>query len=118
MKQMEHQQKFKVLISEEVDKFLEKVNIKARTKIIYNINLVASGAINKDLFKKLDGSDLWEFRTIYAGISYRLLAFFDNDSQALIITTHGFIKKSQKTPQREIDKANAIRNQYFKQKHN
>lgn len=113
---MNEPKKFKVIISEEVDNFLETVNPKAKAKIFYNINLVAAGQMNKELFKKLEGSDIWEFRTLFAGIAYRLLSFFDTDEQALIITTHGFIKKTQKTPQKEIERAKDIRTEYFKQK--
>lgn len=113
---MNEPRKFKVIISEEVDKFLEAINPKAKAKIFYNINLVAAGQMNKELFKKLEGSDIWEFRTLFAGIAYRLLSFFDTDEQALIITTHGFIKKTQKTPQKEIERAKDIRTEYFKQK--
>lgn len=113
---MNEPKKFNVIISEEVDKFLETVIPKARAKIFYNLNLVAAGQMNKEIFKKLEGSDIWEFRTLFAGIAYRLLAFFDTDKQALIITTHGFIKKTQKTPQKEIERAKFIRNEYFKQK--
>lgn len=113
---MDTQQKFNVLISEEVDKFLEGLTPKAKAKIFYNINLVAAGIRDRELFKKLEGTDIWEFRTLYAGIAYRLMAFFDTAQQALIITTHGFIKKSQKTPQKEIERAEAIRTEYFNQK--
>ena len=113
---MEGPKKFKVIISEEVDKFLEGINPKAKAKIFYNINLVAAGLMEKELFKKLEGTDIWEFRTLFSGISYRLLSFFDTEAQALIVTTHGFIKKTQKTPQKEIERAKAIRNEYFKQK--
>lgn len=81
--------KYKIIISEEVDKFLETVSPKAKAKIFYNINLVAAGVMNKELFKKLDGADIWEFRTLFGGVAYRLLSFFDTDNQALIITTHG-----------------------------
>lgn len=113
---MNEQKKYKVIYSEEVDKFLESVNEKARRKIFYNINLVAGGVIDKELFKKLDGTDIWEFRTLYNGICYRILSFWDTESKALIITTHGFVKKTQKTPISEINRANAIRNEYFKLK--
>lgn len=115
---MNERPKYKIIYSEEVDKFLESVNDKARKKIFYNINLVAGGIIDKELFKKLDGIDIWEFRTLYNGICYRILSFWDTEAQALIITTHGFIKKTQKTPKSEIDRANAIKNEYFKQKNN
>ncbi len=57
-----------------------------------------------------------EFRTLYAGIKYRLISFFDRDQRALVITIHGFIKKAQKTPSKEIEKAEAIRREYFNQK--
>ena len=36
--------------------------------------------------------------------------------ETLVIATHGFIKKTQKTPQKEIDKAIKIRNTYFETK--
>ncbi len=113
---MSEYKKYKVLISEEVDRFLDTVAPKAKAKIFYNINLVAAGIVDNELFKKLDGSDIWEFRTLYSGIAYRLLAFFDSDERALIITTHGFVKKTQKTPQKEIEKAKSIRSEYFRNK--
>ena len=113
---MDLPKKYKIIISEEVDQFLLTVNPKAKTKIFYNMNLVAAGLMNKELFKKLDGTDIWEFRTLYAGIGYRLLAFFDTAEEALIITTHGFVKKTQKTPQKEIERAKEIRKEYFEQK--
>ena len=35
----------------------------------------------------------------------------------LIVATHGIVKKTQKTPQKEIAKAEEIRQQYFELKH-
>lgn len=84
-----------------------------RKKIGYNIEKVASGLIDKEIFKKLGDTNIWEFRTIYNGIAYRLLSFWDNDKGALIIAANGFIKKSEKTPLKEIHKAEEIRKQYF-----
>lgn len=110
--------KYKVLLSEEVDKFLDTLPLKAKTKILYNIRLVENGQRDIDIFKKLEGTDIWEFRTLFAGMKYRLLSFFDNEARALIVTTHGFLKKTQKTPAKEIEKAEAIRREYYKQKKN
>lgn len=107
---------FKVILSEEVDSFLETLPAKAKNKIFYNIRLVEGGRQDAEIFKKLDDSNIWEFRTLYAGIKYRLLSFFDKDHRALIITTHGFVKKTQKTPVKEIERAEAIRKEYYKQK--
>ena len=45
----------------------------------------------------------------------RLLAFWDKRSNidTLVIATNGFIKKTQKTPKKEINKAEQIRKEYF-----
>ena len=77
---------------------------------------VLRGERNSELFKKLDNSDIWEFRTLYNGIAYRLFAFWDTDTQTLVIVTHGKIKKTHKTPKKEIAKAEAIMKQYFELK--
>ena len=74
---------------------------------------VAGGEKNSELFKKLENSDIWEFRTLYNGIAYRLFAFWDTDQKTLVVATHGRIKKIQKTPKKEIAKAETIKKQYF-----
>lgn len=74
---------------------------------------VAGGEKNKELFKKLENSEIWEFRTLYNGIAYRLFAFWDTDTQTLVVATHGIIKETQKTPKKEIARAEAIMKQYF-----
>lgn len=91
------------------------LNQKVRNKINYNI-IVSQYEMDKVLFKKLKNTDIWEFRTLYNGNAYRLLAFWDTDQDALVLATHGFIKKAQKTPDSEIAKAERIRKQYFDDK--
>lgn len=113
---MKYKPRFKVIMSNEVDAFLDTLQQGAKDKIIYNVDKVANGHVDKDLFKKLGDSDIWEFRTLYNGIQYRLLAFWDTQSDTLVIATHGFIKKTQKTPHKEISKAEAIRKIYFESK--
>ncbi len=90
---------------------------KVRAKILYNI-LKASYSTDPKLFKKLENTDIWEFRTLFDNIQYRLLAFWDkrNGQQTLVIATHGFVKKSQKTPKQEIHHAESIMEIYFNQK--
>lgn len=108
--------KFEVLYSEEADAFLDKQSDKVRAKILYNI-AKASYTNDPKLFKKLENTDIWEFRTLFDNIQYRLLAFWDkrNGQNTLVIATHGFIKKTQKTPQREIQHAQSIMEIYFNQ---
>lgn len=74
--------------------------------------------MDKELFKKLENSEIWEFRTFYNGICYRLFAFWDTEIEALVIVTHGIVKKVQKTPKNEIKKAESLRQEYFKDKNN
>ena len=76
-----------------------------------------AGEINKELFKKLEDSDgIWEFRTLYQKTAYRLFAFWDTEQETLVIATHGIVKKTQKTPSKEIAKAEEIKRKYFETK--
>lgn len=113
----EQKPKFEVLYSEEADAFLDMQTEKVRAKILYNITK-ASYTNDPKLFKKLENTDIWEFRTLFDSIQYRLLAFWDkrNGQNTLVIATHGFVKKSQKTPQQEIHHAQSIKDIYFNQK--
>lgn len=108
--------KFSVKILEEAALFLDQLDEKSRDKIIYNIHK-AQRTNDKELFKKLQG-EIWEFRTLYNKTYYRLLAFWDKTDKnlTLVISTNGFIKKTDKTPKGEIAKAEQIRLNYFEHK--
>ena len=45
-------------------------------------------------------------------------AFLDTEEETLVIATHGIVKKTQKTPLKEITKAEEIRKEYFNNKKN
>ncbi len=107
---------FKLELLREAREFLYALPSQAYRKVLHNIWRITSGEKNADLFKKLEGTDLWEFRTLYDGKAYRLFAFWDRDKETLIVATHGIIKKSQKTPAKEIAKAKAIKDKYFEDK--
>lgn len=107
--------KFEIVFLEPAIDFLEKLDHKARQKIYYNLDK-AKLTNDPRLFKKLT-DEIWEFRTRYSGIQYRLFAFWDKtqESETLVISTHGIIKKVDKVPKAEIDKAKQIRDKYFGQ---
>jgi phage-related protein len=66
-------------------------------------------------FKKLENTDgIYEVRVITTLKSIRLLCFLDNGN--LIILTNGFIKKTQKTPKKEIDRAERMKEEYLRLK--
>jgi len=72
---------------------------------------------DKNLFKKLT-DEIWEFRTLFNKTHYRLFAFWDKSGkdETLIIATHGLIKKTDKTPQSDLNKAERLRKNYFELK--
>lgn len=108
--------KIKVILLDEALAFVRSLPLKVQEKIVYNYKKIEAGLINKELFKKLDDSEIWEFRTLYNGNCYRLFSFWDTETYSFIIATHGIVKKSQKTPPKEVAKAEIIRKNYFKNK--
>jgi phage-related protein len=107
---------FETRFLEEAEKFISELDAKTARKIFYNIDL-AEQTNDPRLFKKLK-KDIWEFRTLYAGLQIRLLAFWDktDGKETLVFATHGFIKKVDKVPANEIDRAIQIREKYFNSK--
>lgn len=112
---MSYQTPIRVNYLKEADRFLESLSAKAREKVLDNIDSVLDGTGTPELFKKLD-KYIWEFRTSFQGMAYRLFAFYDKEEGALIVATHGLIKKTAKTPKKEIEHANQLRKKYFEQK--
>lgn len=107
---------FEIVFMSEAFEFLKSIDPKHSNKILYNIRKVQQKR-DPELLKKLT-DDIWEFRTLFQGLHYRLLAFWDktNNNNTLIISTHGFIKKQSKVPDNEIIKAEQQRKKYFTDK--
>ncbi len=108
--------KFEIVFLAEAFEFLKSLEIKHSNKILFNIRKVQQKN-DPELFKKLI-EEIWEFRTLYQGLQYRMLAFWDktDNKTTLVISTHGFVKKQSKVPENEISKAITQRNKYFKDK--
>src|SRR5690554_4411996 len=108
--------RFETILLEEAFEFIQKQNFKTKSKILQNIRRAEQHSDPK-FFKKLN-DDIWEFRILFAGIQYRLLAFWDkeNKSNTLVFATHGIVKKTSKVDKKEIEKAESIRTSYFKNK--
>jgi len=87
-----------------VEELLEDLDDRTLAKIVAIFKLIETqDRVPSQYFKKLVGCNLWEIRVGIAGMAYRFLGFWDEG--ALIILTHGFVKKTQKTPGKEIQKA-------------
>lgn len=111
---MNDKPRFDVIYLEEAIDFIKSQNEKVRTKIALNI-YKSQRETDVELFKKLN-DNIWEFRTKYNGMAYRLFAFWDKDRKAMVVATHGLVKKTQKTPSHEIEKAEEIMKRYYKSK--
>ena len=107
---------FSLITLKEAEDFIDSLAPAVVRKIFFNIDKVAGGVKDPELFKKLGDTEIWEFRTIWQGMAYRLFAFWDKDENTLVVATHGLVKKTQKTPKNEIKKAQAIRKEYFNNK--
>ena len=107
---------FKIVFLKEAFEYLQLLDVKHSNKILYNIRK-AQQQHDPELFKKLT-DEIWEFRTLYQGLQYRFLAFWDKTSsiETLVISTHGFVKKQSKVPDTEIVKAETKRKKYFQEK--
>lgn len=105
--------KYEIRFLETAKEFLDKQDSKTREKILFNI-WKSREINNPELFKKLT-DEIWEFRTRFKNKQFRLLAFWDkrDNQNTLVISTNGFIKKAQKTPKKEIERAEKLRNEYF-----
>ena len=85
---------FETRFMEEANKFIAELDPKAIRKIFYNIDLAEQTNDPK------------------------LLAFWDksDNKETLVIATHGFIKKVDKVPANEINRAIRLRDKYFNNK--
>ncbi len=64
-------------------------------------------------FKKLSATDeIWECRMVFGGNTYRMMGFFHGSNS--LVLTHGFMKKTPKTPSEEIRKAEQFRAEHIR----
>jgi phage-related protein len=86
--------------------FLRSIPVKDRAKVLREIDLLSEFGIKLTMphvKKMVSQKDLWELRVKISTNNYRVFYFhYLNDSFVLL---HGFQKKSQKTPKREIQTA-------------
>ena len=94
--------------------FLESLSAKERALIYKNIQKLLEYKNNNfslsDKFTKPLRDGIFELKVDLQNKTSRSLYFYEKDQ--MIIFTNGFIKKSQKTPQKEIEKALKIKEAY------
>ena len=96
--------------------FLNTLDQQTAEKIEWTLGLIRNlERIPNKYFKHLTGTNgLYEIRCAWLGNAIRLFCFFDDEK--MIIIVHGFKKKTQKTPIKEIQQALKIKNEYDEEK--
>jgi phage-related protein len=96
--------------------FYLKQDEKVKEKIKYVLELIKQvDKVPEKFLKHLTGTDgLYEVRIEYQSNTYRIFCCFDKGN--LVILFSGFRKKTQKTPNNELEKAEKLKNEYFENK--
>lgn len=96
--------------------FLRKQTIKVQDKIFKVLEIIETyERVPNQYLKAITGTNgLYEARIKLASDIWRVFCFFDQGK--LVILLNGFQKKSQKTPKKEIEKAEKLMKAYFHEK--
>ena len=92
--------------------FYEKQSENVQAKIEWTLNLIrVTRQVPEKYFKHLEGTKgLYEIRIEVSSNIYRIFSFFDKGN--LVVLGNAFIKKTQKTPKQELEKALKIMEEY------
>lgn len=93
--------------------FYQKQDLKVKSKIQYVFELIREvERVPEKFLKHLTGTNgLYEVRIEYQSNIYRIFCCFDEGK--IVVLFNGFQKKTQKTPQNEIEKAEQLMKEYF-----
>ena len=96
--------------------FYKSQDKKVQLKIEYVLDLVRfEKQVPKKFFKYLENTNgIYEIRVITTFKNIRILCFLDKGN--LVVLTNCFVKKTQKTPRKEIKLAEKLKKQYLNEK--
>ena len=96
--------------------FYSSLSAKARLKVDWTLQLIeTTERVPSKFLKSMTGSKgLYEIRVLVGKDALRIFCFFDEGK--LVVLINGFIKKSQKTPRQELERAGRLRKQYYDEK--
>ncbi len=99
-----------------IEDFLDSLSSKQAQKVAWILSLVEElEIVPGQYFQKMTNTDdLWEVRVKVGTNIFRLLGFFDGSK--LVVISHAFHKKTQKTPRQAIRLAEERKQDYFKRK--
>ncbi|GHT25885.1 hypothetical protein AGMMS4957_21190 [Bacteroidia bacterium] len=94
--------------------FIKTLDSKELLKLKYILSLLENNDRMPVKFIKYIRDGIYELRLEYNGNIYRIFFIFDND--CIVVLFNGFQKKTQKTPENEINKAIKIKEDYYANK--
>ena len=98
--------------SKPLGEFIRSLDYKMKAKVVANLHLLEEyGSMAREPLSEELEDGIFELRTIEGSNIVRILYFFDKGR--IIIATNGLVKKSRKTPRRDIDLAKKRRTDYF-----
>ncbi len=99
-----------------IDEFLDTLSPKQAQKVAWVLNLIEElDIVPGQYFQKMvNTDDIWEVKVKIGSNIFRLLGFFDGSK--LVVISHAFQKKTQKTPRQAIRLAEDRKRDYFRRK--
>ena len=94
--------------------FMQTLPLNVQEKIQYALLLLKTQERLSVKFVKHLRDGIFELRVEYAGNIYRVFFIFDEGN--IVVLFNGFQKKTQKTPDKEIEKAIRIKEEYYEDK--
>ena len=98
------------------DDFIDTVSLGVKKKIHYVFDLLCTEEKVSKKFVEHIRDGIYEIRTTYDGNIYRIFFIFDEGK--IVVLFNGFQKKTQKTPENEIQRAIRIKKEYYEYKRN
>lgn len=99
-----------------IQDFLDSLPGRVAQKVTWVLSLLGDlDVVPSSYFKKLIGTEeVWECRIQFGSNACRKFCFFVDNS--VVVLTHGFIKKSQKIPKSQIEKAETYRRDFLRRR--
>ena len=94
--------------------FFNSLDVGAKRKVAYVLDMIKTQERVSQNFIKHIRDGLFELRASHNGNIYR--AFFIFDDGNIVMLFNGFQKKTQKTPNNEVEKALKLKNEYYENK--
>ena len=94
--------------------FIDSLTDAEARKVFYVIDMLKTQERVNARFVKYLRDEIYELRAEHGGNIFRVFFIFDNGN--VVILFNGFQKKTQKTPEKEINKAIQLKKEYYARK--